>query len=574
MTTRIDAANRASLAALILAAGAPCALAQTRVNSVSASHAPFTVVGLPDTQNYSEFYPEIFDQQTRWVVENRARRNIAFVSHYGDVVNHGDSITEWENAEIAMRRLDNANIPYGVSAGNHDITPAGTAGTAYIPHEFRTRYGPERFAGKSWYGGASPSGMSSYQTFSGGGKEFIALHLICDTPLDELVWAQGVLNANRDKPVMITTHRYLQDAEDYTGGVPLVSSGRYPDIWYNVEGTYTPGGIHAEAFYETFVRTNPNVFLVNSGHFHEEYRQTSTNLAGLPVHEVLADYQDDTNGGNGFLRLMQFDTARNRIDVQSYSPYLDAYETKDESQFTLSVDFDRYASATPVSVFQQGIGAYEGTRDTWLSQDAPNSSFGNNGTIVVDDDTTNSIFSDRRGQGLLKFEGAVTPDGASGSVPEGATILSATLRLWVTDDADTPFADPDFDVYMMTRDWDESSTWNSMNGGLNAGEDLGLLLGRLAGDNNPDSDGVRVLDVTDAVQMWASGLLGNFGFALMPEIISGNDDGMEIASSEYFNTLLRPALEIAWTMPGRTVPAPGTAAAIALSALLSARRRR
>jgi hypothetical protein len=535
---------------------------------------PFTVVGLPDTQNYSESYPEIFDQQTRWVVQNRRRENIRFVSHYGDVVNHGGSVTEWENAEIAMSRLDAADIPYGVTAGNHDVTPSGGAGTAYIPQEFRSRFGPERFAGKAWYGGASPTGMSSFQTFSGGGREFIALHLLCDTPLEELVWAQGVLNANRDKPVMVTTHRYLQDAEDYTGGVPLVPSGRYPDIWYNFEGTYTPGGIHSEAFYQTFVRTNPNVFLVNCGHFHEEYRQTSTNLSGLPVHEVLADYQDDPNGGNGFLRLMKFDTANKRIDVKSYSPYLNTYETKDESQFSLAVDFDRYASDAPVSVFQEGVGGYAGTRDTWLSQDRPNTSFGNDSTIVVDDDTNNSPFSDRRGQGLLKFEGAVTPDGANGSVPLGATVLSATLRVWFTDDIDNPFADPDVEVYMMTRDWNESSTWNSMNGGLNPGEDFGMLLGFMAGDNNPNGDGVRILDVTDAVQMWASGILGNFGFAFMPEIIPGNDDGIEIASSEYFNTLLRPSLDVVWTMPGRNIPAPGGVIALALAAVMTRSRRR
>ena len=36
----------------------------------------FTVIGLPDTQNYSELYPEIFLNQTQWVAPQRYVRDI------------------------------------------------------------------------------------------------------------------------------------------------------------------------------------------------------------------------------------------------------------------------------------------------------------------------------------------------------------------------------------------------------------------------------------------------------------------------------------------------------------------
>lgn len=534
----------------------------------------FTFVGMPDTQNYSEFYPEIYESQTKWIARQAARKNIRFVSHYGDVVNHGDRLNEWNVADKAMKYLDDAGIKYHVSAGNHDVTPSGGSGTPFIPQNYLNYFGPQRFAGKDWYRGASPSGMSNYQVFTGGGREFLTMSISVDTPLAELEWAQGVLNNNRDKAVIITTHRYLQDAEDYTSGVPIVPSGRYPDIWYNVEGQYDPSGMHSEQFFDSFVRRNQNIMMVNCGHFHEEYRQTSTNIYGNTVHEVLADYQDDPNGGNGYLRLMEFDVASRKIDVKSYSTWLDRFETKDESQFSLNVDFDRYRSTTPVVTFQQGINGYSGTQDTWISEQNKGTAYGSATTVNVDDDVNNSIFNDRRGQGLLRFDNIFTTTGQFGMIPMGSTITEATLRLTLADDVDSPFYNPRFRIYMMTRAWDENSTWDSLVGGLTSGADYGILLGEFLGDNNPDADFLRLINVQAAVQAWANGA-ANYGFAILPEIISGNDDGIEFWSSEHFYALYRPLLEVRYLPGAGLIPSPGALGVLIAGALgASARRRR
>jgi len=503
----------------------------------------FTVVGLPDTQRYSELYPAIYQSQTQWIASQLATRSIRYVSHYGDVVQHGDSIAEWNNADLAMATLDAAGVPYGVTAGNHDITPSGSAGSPYIPANFLSYFGAQRFAGKPWYRGSSPSGMSSYQVFDAHGLQFLAMHLECDAALRELEWAQGILHENRDKPVLLTTHRYLQDAEDYTSGVPVVPSGRYPDIWYGFEGLYVPGGSRSEQLWNWFVRRNPNILLVQCGHFHEEFRQTSTNAYGNPVHEVLADYQDDPNGGNGFLRILRFDLGNNRIDVDSYSPWLNQFYTANESDFTLPVIFGKYYSLEPTVVLQEGIAGYQGCQDTWLNQDQPNGTNGNSSTVVVDDDVTNSPFQDRRAQGLIRFDGLFGNPG-NGRVPLGAQITRAWLTLEVVDDIDAP-SRPDFFLHRVLVPWGELSTWNSLGGGLQVGSELDGNPIVIPGDNNRDGDGLRHIDVTAIVQAWANGA-PNLGFAIVPEIIALKDDGIEIASSEHGNPLLRPRLEVSY----------------------------
>jgi hypothetical protein len=62
------------------------------------------------------------------------------------------------------------------------------------------------------------------------------------------------------------------------------------------------------------------------------------------VHTVLSDYQGRTGGGNGLLRIYEFDPVLNKISVKTYSPYVGTYETDADSQFDLSVAL---TTATP-----------------------------------------------------------------------------------------------------------------------------------------------------------------------------------------------------------------------------------
>jgi len=56
------------------------------------------------------------------------------------------------------------------------------------------------------------------------------------------------------------------------------------------------------------------------------------------VHTLLANFQGRLNGGDGWLRILEFVPGDNAINVKTYSPTLDRYETNANSQFTLVHD--------------------------------------------------------------------------------------------------------------------------------------------------------------------------------------------------------------------------------------------
>ena len=121
----------------------------------------FTIIVLPDTQYYSDNYPWIFENQTQLIIENKEAKNIVFVTHLGDLVEHWWSTEEWDNANNSLSKLD-GNLPFGVSPGNHDgLIPFGDLSN------YNSYFGFSRFNNESWYGGAYQNiNTNNYQLFS------------------------------------------------------------------------------------------------------------------------------------------------------------------------------------------------------------------------------------------------------------------------------------------------------------------------------------------------------------------------------------------------------------------------
>lgn len=290
---------------------------------------PFRFVALPDTQRYAEnlLPPDplaldpkgtyrFFTDQTRWLADNAEKLGIRYVVHLGDVVQTATDLAQWERARAAMDILDDAEIPYGLVIGNHDLLR--DKGRTY--DAFLSYFGPQRFKDKPYFRGASPEGTSTYQVIQHGEYSFLFLNLSYATPKQDVDWAHGVLNANRDKVVIVSTHAYLWDMGVVAGrygeevGFSLVSSrlnraGR-------IEGAMT-----SQELYESFVSKHPNILMVQCGHSGLDwYRTDGTNGAGKPILEVLTNYQSLTNGGEGYLRIYEIDPQGGTLSARSFSP--------------------------------------------------------------------------------------------------------------------------------------------------------------------------------------------------------------------------------------------------------------
>jgi hypothetical protein len=316
----------------------------------------FTIVALPDTQNYTKVQKnfDYFLAQTEWIKNNKTLYAIVFVTHEGDLIDGGVGTNDpvdkqWERADEAMDALDEAAIPYSASIGDHDYDTVEDLSQA---DNFVQWFGPDRYQGQSWYGGSSAGisagdkGRNHYQLFTAGGRTFLHLNLeweVSGQTSDagtSLGWAHSILSKHPDTPTIITTHSYLKDTT--------------PHRDWEIESFGGSNPSNGERIFQQLVKPHEQVFMVLNGNWHEsdgEYHQRSEPEAGQVIDEMLANYQTRTDGGQGLMRLIEFLPSSNSIDVYTISPGRDASlksddicETDADSRFSLPFEFDRLNS--------------------------------------------------------------------------------------------------------------------------------------------------------------------------------------------------------------------------------------
>lgn len=277
----------------------------------------FSIVLLPDTQNYSEKFPQNYRAQTLWIRQQAKKDNIKFVIHLGDIVQNPTQDSEWGNADEAMKLLDGV-VPYSMAPGNHDMVVASRDTSLYNKY-----YSPERFADRPWYGGhMGDTNDNNYCLFEASGMRFMIINLEFAPRDATLEWAADVASRHPDHRVIVATHCYMRpeqrDAECAES--------------YNIAGN------SGEQMWQKFIRRQPNIFLVVSGHVLGVGLQTSVNDFGGKVLEMLTDYQGLPNGGNGWLRTLQFVPGKNQINVRTYSPLLNKHN--EDPAETFSLDYE------------------------------------------------------------------------------------------------------------------------------------------------------------------------------------------------------------------------------------------
>lgn len=329
-----------------LALGSPLLAADPYADAVLVKGEPplptagaFTVAVLPDTQNYSEKYPATFTAQTDWIVENRKARNIAAVLHLGDITNRS-SPAEWENASRSMGLLD-GKTPYFIVNGNHDYSEGGkcqdrtTRVNDYFP--------VARFREQPNFGGVydrEPDRIeNSYHTFTVDGRRFLVLALEFGPRKDVVRWANDVAARHADHEAILITHAYMYDDDT-----------RYDWAKYGPKQTWNPHSYavakatqndvsDGEELWANLVSKHENFILTLNGHvLHDGLGRISTPTpGGRDVHQMLVNFQMRPNGGDGWLRLLEFRPDGRTVQVYDFSPTRNERNESPQNQFTLQL---------------------------------------------------------------------------------------------------------------------------------------------------------------------------------------------------------------------------------------------
>ncbi len=277
----------------------------------------FTFAVESDTQYYNEDYDGNPDQDVdgsyqyqldihNWVLNNRERMNIQYMFHDGDIIDDEPLIPEWENADDAYKKLDDAGMPYGVLAGNHDV---GHLSGDYT--NFSKYFGAWRYENNPWYGESYKDNRGHYDLITVDGIDFIMVYMGWGVGDEEIAWMNDVLAQYPERKAILNFHEYL-----------LASGGL---------------GEEPQRIFDEVVSTNPNVVMVLSGHYHNAQTVTTPfdddgdGVTDRTVYQMLFDYQGLAQGGMGYMRLMHFDHDNKQIIIRTYSPSLDDYDAKDET---------------------------------------------------------------------------------------------------------------------------------------------------------------------------------------------------------------------------------------------------
>lgn len=277
----------------------------------------YTFAWETDTQYYNDD-AKIYHHQRAihdYLLRVREKMNLQYLFHTGDIVDKFPNDEGWKRADETYKALDDAKLPYGVLAGNHDVYHQAGDYSKYSKY-----FGEKRYESNPWYGGSYKDNRGHYDLISAGGQDYIVLYMGWGPGDEEIEWMNEVLKKYPERITFIELHEYMLT----TGGL-----GPIP-----------------QRIYDEVIATNPNVRAVMSGHYHDAHTRVDKfddNGDGTPdrtVTQMLFDYQGLPEGGQGYLRLMHFDNEKGRMIVRTYSPSLKDYDSEHESFEPIDQEFE------------------------------------------------------------------------------------------------------------------------------------------------------------------------------------------------------------------------------------------
>lgn len=296
----------------------------------------FSMVVIPDPQSYVKFDANqpLFELQTAWIANSLESLRIKGVLCTGDLVEQNEiripdgingnqtSEEQWTAASRAFERLDN-KVPYVICTGNHDY--------GYEKAENRFCHLPDYFPSERnacWRKtlvavGRNHRGIPTlenaayeFETDTWGKLLVVSLEF---APRDEAIeWARELTErpVYRNHKVILLTHSYMS-----------------PEAVRHVKEDYkvTPAN-YGQTIWDRLVYPSQNICMVVCGHeceivdyegqvaFRSDKNKVGKQVAQMMFNAQTADGQWHGNGGDCWLRLMEFLPDGKTISVRTFSP--------------------------------------------------------------------------------------------------------------------------------------------------------------------------------------------------------------------------------------------------------------
>ena len=278
-----------------------------------------------DLTNGTNYLASIYS----WLAANKDAKKIRYVLGVGDITeyteNFDDSFDgswtydqEWNHAKAAITLLDN-KIPYSLCRGGGHDTVA----------KFN-----EYFASHSYYtsnlsGSLTENDVTNtYSMFEVGSVKYLLFALDWNPSDTALKWAEGIIAANPNRKVIITTHSYLNKDGTLHG-----SSSSHSAV------PTTNNGVD---IYNELVSKYDNIQLVICGHdpsanivYRQDARESGSVVTSLLVDPQTFDSQN--NAETGMVCMLYFSEDGNDMTVEWYSTVRNQYY-RASNQFSLKLD--------------------------------------------------------------------------------------------------------------------------------------------------------------------------------------------------------------------------------------------
>lgn len=302
---------------------------------LSAQVSRFVII--PDPQNYMESFPEMYEEEINWIVANK--NNFDYMIHVGDMTQN-NSASEWYTAKRIMEKLV-GKLPFTMTLGNHDMGSAPRKAADVRNSNMANKYFPlETFKRDKTFGGAFEPGKidNMYHLLDAGGVKWMIITLEFGPRNAVLDWANKIAGQYPERTIIVNTHAYL-----YSDSTLMDNNDRWQPKDYGIgKATGDSAVNNGTQIWEKFISKHPNILMVFSGHVLDTGVGTlvSTGEQGNKIYQMLANFQGGVKGsqrgGNGYIRIVEFNKKTKKLDVKTYSTHLKTYHESPAHNFSFS----------------------------------------------------------------------------------------------------------------------------------------------------------------------------------------------------------------------------------------------